>query len=135
MSIGNTPERQESERLDKWLWAARFFKTRSLASESVERGKVDVNGDRAKKARGVIPGDVITVRKGPFATTVVVKALAARRGSAALAAAMYEETKESRNAREVVSAHLASMPIRDAGAGRPSKKDRRELNRLREDRD
>lgn len=131
----NSSQREGTERLDKWLWVARFFKTRSLAADAVDRGKVDVNGDRVKRARAIAPGDAITVRRGPFATTVVVTELAPRRGSATQAALMYNETEESRRGREIVRTQLATLPVRAAGEGKPTKKERRQIKRLREDQD
>jgi len=119
-------------RLDKWLWAARFYKTRGLASEAIAGGKVQVNGDRAKRARPVQPGDEIRIRQGPYEHHVVVRALSARRGPASAAAELYEETPASRAAREAMalqlkSLHAAFVPDK----GRPTKKDRRELGRLK----
>jgi ribosome-associated heat shock protein Hsp15 len=119
-------------RLDKWLWAARFYKTRGLASEAVDGGKVQVNGDRAKRARPVQPGDEVRIRQGPYEHHVVVRALSARRGPASAAAELYEETPASRAAREAMalqlkSLHAAFVPDK----GRPTKKDRRELGRLK----
>jgi ribosome-associated heat shock protein Hsp15 len=119
-------------RLDKWLWAARFYKTRALASEAIAGGKVQVNGDRAKRARPVQPGDEIRIRQGPYEHHVVVRALSARRGPASAAAELYEETPASRAAREAMalqlkSLHAAFVPDK----GRPTKKDRRELGRLK----
>jgi ribosome-associated heat shock protein Hsp15 len=119
-------------RLDKWLWAARFYKTRGLASDAIAGGKVQVNGDRAKRARPVQPGDEIRVRQGPYEHHVVVRALSARRGPASAAAELYEETPASRAAREAMalqlkSVHAAFVPDK----GRPTKKDRRELGRLK----
>ena len=119
-------------RLDKWLWAARFFKTRSLASEAIAGGKVQVNGDRAKRARALQVGDEVRVRQGPYEFHVVVRALSARRGPAAAAAELYEERPESRAAREAMSVqlktlHAAFVPEK----GRPTKKDRREMERMK----
>ena len=119
-------------RLDKWLWAARFYKTRGLASDAIAGGKVQVNGDRAKRARPVQPGDEIRVRQGPYEHHVVVRALSGRRGPASAAAELYQETPASRAAREAMalqlkSIHAAFVPDK----GRPTKKDRRELGRLK----
>ena len=119
-------------RLDKWLWAARFFKTRGLASEAIAGGKVQVNGDRAKRARPLQVGDEIRVRLGPYEHHVVVRALSARRGPAAVAAELYEERPESVAAREAMAVqlktlHAAFVPDK----GRPTKRDRREIDRLR----
>jgi ribosome-associated heat shock protein Hsp15 len=119
-------------RLDKWLWAARFYKTRSLASEAIAGGKVQVNGDRAKRSRPVQVGDEIRVRQGPYEYHIVVRELSARRGPAAQAAELYEERAESRAAREAMaiqlkSLHSAFVPDK----GRPTKRERREIDRLR----
>ena len=126
----NTPS--ESERLDKWLWAARFFKTRSLAAEAVDGGKVEVNGARVKRSRTIVPGDTIAIRKAPYVTTVTVRALEARRGPASTAATMYAETAESKTARETIRVQLSSLPMRDSGQGRPTKRERRQLKDLRD---
>ncbi|HET6579879.1 MAG TPA: RNA-binding S4 domain-containing protein, partial [Gemmatimonadales bacterium] len=93
-------------RLDKWLWAARFFKTRSLAAEAVAGGKVQVNGERAKRARPLQAGDEVRVRLGPYEHVVMVRALSGRRGPAAEAAELYEERPESRAAREATAQQL-----------------------------
>ena len=119
-------------RLDKWLWAARFYKTRSLASEAIAGGKVQVNGDRAKRARPVVVGDEVRVRQGPYEFLIVVRALSARRGPASVAAELYEERPESRAAREAMALqlktlHAAFVPEK----GRPTKRDRRDLERLK----
>lgn len=119
-------------RLDKWLWAARFYKTRALAAEAIEGGKVEVNGDRAKRARALRPGDELRIRLGPYEHQVVVQALANRRGPAAEAAGLYEETAASREARERLALQLRSVaPLFQHDKGRPTKKDRRDINRLR----
>jgi ribosome-associated heat shock protein Hsp15 len=119
-------------RLDKWLWAARFFKTRALAAEAVEGGKVQVNGDRPKRARPLQVGDEIRVRLGPYEHTITVRALSARRGPASEAAGLYEETAASRTAREALAIQLKSLhAVFGPDKGRPSKKDRREIERLK----
>ena len=119
-------------RLDKWLWAARFYKTRALASDAIAGGKVQVNGDRAKRGRPVQPGDEIRIRQGPYEHQVVVRALSARRGPASAAAELYEETPASRAAREAMALQLKSLHAAFvADKGRPTKKDRRELGRLK----
>ena len=119
-------------RLDKWLWAARFFKTRALAAEAVEGGKVQVNGDRPKRARPVQVGDEIRVRLGPYQHTITVRALSARRGPASEAAGLFEETAASRTAREALAIQLKSLhAVFGPDKGRPSKKDRREIQRLK----
>jgi ribosome-associated heat shock protein Hsp15 len=119
-------------RLDKWLWAARFYKTRGLASEAIAGGKVQVNGDRAKRARVLQVGDRLRIRQGVYEYQIVVRELSGRRGPASVAAALYEETAGSRAAREAMALqlkglHSAFVPEK----GRPTKRDRRELGRLR----
>jgi ribosome-associated heat shock protein Hsp15 len=122
----------EKVRLDKWLWAARFYKTRALASEAIAGGKVQVNGDRAKRARALRLGDDIRVRQGPYSYQVVVRELSGRRGPAAEAARLYEERPESRAAREAMSLQLKSLHAAFVPEkGRPTKRDRREITRLK----
>ena len=118
-------------RLDKWLWAARFFKTRSAATDAVHGGKVDVNGEGAKPARPVQAGDTIRVRLAPYEHTVVVTGLAERRGSAAVAASLYQETEGSRAARERLREQLRLAPNLEFTAGKPTKKDRRAFEKFR----
>src|SRR4030081_1537610 len=89
-------------RLDKWLWAARFFKTRSLAADAVETGKVEVNGERAKRAKQLQVGDSLRIRLGPYHYIVTVRALSERRGPASVAATLYEESAAGRKAREAM---------------------------------
>ena len=119
-------------RLDKWLWAARFYKTRSLATAAVAGGKVHVNGERAKPAKPVAPGDTVRIRIPPYEWVVVVRGLAERRGSAAVAAGLYEETAASRAARErlALGFRLVQGDVYE-GKGRPTKRDRRRIERLR----
>ena len=112
-------------RLDKWLWAARFFKTRTLSVEAIEGGRVSVNEDRAKPAKEVKIGDRISIRRPPFEHVVVVKALSDKRGPAAEAALLFEETEESRARRTVLAAEMKSMP-QPRFKGRPTKKTRRD---------
>ena len=115
-------------RLDKWLWAARFFKTRTLAVEAIEGGRVLLNGDRAKPAKEVKAGDRLSIRRPPFEHAVVVKGLSDKRGSAAIAATLYEETEESRARRTVLAAEMKSLP-QPRFKGRPTKKTRRDYER------
>ena len=115
-------------RLDKWLWAARFFKTRRLAVEAVEGGRVSVNGERAKPAKELRAGDTLSIRRPPFEHRVVVKGLALQRGSATVAATLYEETEESRARRTVLSAEMKALP-QPRFPGRPTKKTRRDYER------
>jgi ribosome-associated heat shock protein Hsp15 len=122
----------ERVRIDKWLWAARFFKTRSAATEAVAGGHVKVNGKRAKPSREIVVGERVEVRTSTERWTVDVRALADRRGPAAAARALYEETPESATARE--QRRLEAKVSRTLGAdfgARPTKRDRRRLDALR----
>jgi ribosome-associated heat shock protein Hsp15 len=118
----------ESVRIDKWLWAARFFKTRTLAVEAIEGGRVSVNGDRAKPAKNVKPGDAVAIRKPPFEFAIVVKGLSDKRGSAEIAQALYEESAESRARRATLAAEMKSVP-QPRFKGRPTKKTRRDYEK------
>ena len=122
----------ERVRIDKWLWAARFAKTRSAATELVLAGHVKVGGERVKPAREVAPGDTVEIRVGQVPRTVVVTGIADRRGSATVAATLYEETPESREERErlTLERRLARPLGADLGV-RPTKQDRRRLDALR----
>ncbi|HET7548799.1 MAG TPA: S4 domain-containing protein [Usitatibacter sp.] len=112
-------------RIDKWLWAARFFKTRSLAVQAIEAGHVSLNGERAKAAKALKRGDEVVVRRPPFEHHVIVKALAERRGPASEAALLYEETAESRARRTMLAAEMKALPA-PRFKGRPTKKTRRD---------
>ena len=125
-------ENEDRTRIDKWLWAARFYKTRSLAADAIAGGKVQVNGERVKRAKPLQIGDEVRIRQGPYEHQVVVRELSDRRGPAAQAAALYQEKPESRAAREVLALQLKSLHAAFAPErGRPTKKDRREINRLK----
>lgn len=126
------PSSMETVRIDKWLWAARFFKSRAAATEAVLGGHVHVGGARVKPAKEVRLGDTIAIRRGAMRWTVVVRALADRRGPASVGATLYEETAESRAAREreAVDRKLARPLGSDLGA-RPTKQARRRLEALR----
>jgi ribosome-associated heat shock protein Hsp15 len=115
-------------RLDKFLWAARFYKTRALAVTAIEAGRVSVNGERAKPAKAVKPGDRLEVRRPPFEQAVVVRALAEQRGSATVAQTLYEETPESRERRDKLVAELRAAPP-PVFKGRPTKKSRRDYEK------
>jgi ribosome-associated heat shock protein Hsp15 len=119
-------------RLDKWLWAARFYKTRSLAAEAIAGGKVQVNGERVKRAKSLQVGDDVRIRQGPYEHQIVVRELSERRGPAAQAIRLYEEKPASRAAREAMALQLKSLhAVFVPDRGRPTKKDRREINRLK----
>ncbi len=126
----------ERVRIDKWLWAARFFKTRSAATDAVHGGRVHVNGVRAKPAKDVAAGDVIEMTVGATPWTVTVRGLADKRGSATVAATLYEETAESRleRQRRADDRRFARPVGADLGA-RPTKRDRRRIEELRGRRD
>ena len=116
-------------RLDKWLWAARFFKTRSLAAEEIARGRVAVNGAEAKASRDLKAGDTVQIRQPGSVRTVVVRGLSAVRGPAPVAQALYEETPESVAAREAAAERRRQgvEPAMAITQGRPTKRDRRDL--------
>ncbi len=119
-------------RMDKWLWAARFFKTRALASTACELGRIESNGLRAKAAREVRVGDMLRVKNeaGEFLMEVLI--LSEVRGPATVAQTLYRETDESRALRQKVAEERKAMMAQGAVTeGRPSKRDRREINRLR----
>jgi len=116
-------------RIDLWLVAARFFKTRGLATEAIDAGRVSVNHERAKASKLVKPGDVLEIRRPPYEHVVNVLGVATRRGPAAQAQKLYEETAESRSKREALAADMKSMPP-PVFKGRPTKKDRRTLDRF-----
>ena len=122
-------ETRSAPRLDKWLWAARFFKTRSLASEEIARGRVQVNGQSAKASRLVRVADLVELRQGAVQRTVKVLGLSHVRGPAPVAQALYEETPESVAAREARAEQrrLAPEPADTIDQGRPTKRDRRDL--------
>ncbi len=118
-------------RLDRWLWAARFFKTRALAAAAVAGGKVQVNGSRAKPAKQVQAGDNLRVRLGPYDWIITVSAVTERRGSARDAQLLYDESPDGRAARErLAEAHKIAPTPAYQGKGRPTKKDRRKLELL-----
>lgn len=122
------PKPATEVRVDKWLWAARFFKTRGDAAEAIKGGKIDLNGHRVKPARNVKVGDQVKIRRGAYETVVTVLGLSAQRGSATTAQTLYQETADSIAAREVMAEQLKlANEIRPRGLGRPSKRDRRAL--------
>ena len=128
-----TDDKTESStlRLDKWLWAARFFKTRSLAVDAVACGKVLLNETRVKPAKTVEVGDTLAIRQGPHRFVVEVLALSDKRGPAPQAQKLYRETEESRKRREALVFELKAQAQNVTREGRPSKKDRRDIKRFR----
>lgn len=120
-------------RIDKWLWAARFFKTRALAAEAVAGGKVKVNGERVKAAKAIRPGDEVRIHIGPYEYLVHVLRLSDRRGPAAQAALLYAESLGSKTAREELATRLAAERAAfSREKGRPSKRARRQLIRFKQ---
>src|SRR5690242_8864780 len=125
----NDAGHQDAVRIDKWLWAARFFKTRSLATEAVNGGKVELNGSRPKPSKEVKRGDQLRIRLGPFIHAVTVRELSERRGPAAAAALLFEETAESIAERERLrEQHRLAPAVQYEERGRPTKKDRRAMS-------
>jgi ribosome-associated heat shock protein Hsp15 len=122
---------EEKFRVDKWLWAARFFKTRSLAADAIESGKVHLNDVRIKPAKQVMIGDRLNVRVGYYQYEVEVLALSNRRGSAMIAQQLYRETDQSRQQREIIAAQNKAQPQPFFSKGRPTKRDRREIERFK----
>ena len=119
-------------RLDRWLWAARWFKTRALAVRALAGGKIRVNGERPKRARLIGPGDEVRIRRGPFEYHVIVRGLTEHRGPASAAERLYEETTASAKTRARLALALRHQPqISYEGKGRPTKRDRREIERLK----
>ena len=122
-------------RIDKWLWAARFFKTRSLASEELQKGRVKVNALQAKPSKEIKVGDVLIVRQGAYFKTVKVLAMSPTRGSASVAQLMYEETHESmeQRARQALEFKNSREPALSIEHGRPTKRHRREIDNAQHD--
>ena len=118
-------------RVDKWLWAARFYKTRSIASEEIGKGRVQVNGQDAKPAREIKPGDTLALRQDQVIRTVIVKALSQQRGAAPVAQQLYEETPASVAGRALAAEQrrLNNDPAGNIEHGRPTKRDRRSLDK------
>ena len=119
-------------RIDKWLWAARFFKTRALAIEAIDSGKVLVNEERVKPAKTIDVGNLVAIRLGPYTFVVEVLGLSDKRGPAPQAQKLYRETEESIKKREELAfERKAQAQIVDRGEGRPTKKDRRDIERFK----
>ena len=124
----------DAMRIDKWLWCARFYKTRSLAVQEIDKGRVQVNGTATKPARELHVGDTVALRQGVVARTVVVRALSAQRGPAPVAQLLYEETAASllERTRAAELRRLAPEPADTLRQGRPTKRDRRTLDDARQ---
>jgi ribosome-associated heat shock protein Hsp15 len=131
MLVEPVDEPPERLRIDKWLWAARFFKTRSLAAQAVAGGRVQVNGERVKPAKDLKPGDEVVVHIGGLEWVVEVRGLSARRGPAEDARRLYAEREDSRTRRQAILAARQHAPEPSLGLrGRPTKRDRRRLKRF-----
>lgn len=128
--MDNKPD-QDKARIDKWLWAARFFKTRALAVAALEIGKVQVSGTRVKPAKAIAAGDMLSIRLGPYTQVLEVLALSNKRGSAPEAQKLYRETEESRAKRAALALELKVQAQQTELKGRPTKKDRREIERFK----
>ncbi len=126
----------DTMRIDKWLWAARFYKTRSLASDEIGKGRVRVNDQEAKPARDVKAGDTVSLRQGQVTRTVVVLGLSQQRGAAPVAQQLYEKTSDSIRLREMAQEQrrLNTEPATSQEQGRPTKRDRRSLEKAWDDR-
>lgn len=118
-------------RVDKWLWAARFFKTRARAKEAIDGGKVDINGTRAKPSKELQIGDELSITQGWDEKVVVVDGLSDRRGSATIAQTLYSETEDSIARREMIAEQRRAAGGQVRSEGRPSKKDRRQIHQFR----
>jgi len=118
-------------RIDKWLWAARFFKTRSMACHACELGRITFNGQSAKPAREIRVGDMLLIKTEGGVFTVEVLGLSDMRGPAPVAQTLYRETEESKELRRMAAEERRTMPHFEAGPGRPTKRDRRHLGKLR----
>ncbi len=118
-------------RIDKWLWAARFYKTRSLAVEELDKGRICINGQEAKPSREVKAGDQLTLRQGAITRTLLVRGISSQRGPAPVAQQLYEETAESLalKAQATEQRHLTCDPASSLEHGRPTKRDRRSLDK------
>lgn len=121
-------------RLDKWLWSARFYKTRSLAADAIGKGRIQVNGTTAKASRELRPGDEVVLLQDGMPRTITVQALSAQRGSATVAQQLYAETPESiaTRIRAAEQRRLAPEPAHSLQAGRPTKRDRRDISRTQD---
>jgi ribosome-associated heat shock protein Hsp15 len=126
----------DSLRIDKWLWATRFYKTRSLAAEEIGKGRVHINDQDTKASREVKPGDLVRLRQGSVEREVLVRGISAMRGPAPVAQQLYEETPQSIQRREAAAQQrrLAAEPALSIEQGRPTKRDRRQIERAWDER-
>lgn len=120
----------EKLRIDKWLWAARFYKTRSLATEEIDKGRVCINSLEVKPAKEVKIGDTVALRQGPVTRTLTVRGISDKRGAAPVAQLMYEETEASLRLREQLTEQRRLEPATSQEHGRPTKRDRRDIDKV-----
>ena len=118
-------------RIDKWLWAARFYKTRSLATEEIDKGRVRVNDAEVKPSKEVKPGDTVVLRQGSVTRTLLVRGISDKRGAAPIAQQLYEETEASLKLREQLSEQRRLEPATSLEHGRPTKRDRRDIDKVK----
>ncbi len=126
-------DQDSSVRLDKWLWAARFFKTRSLSQDNIELGRIRLNGQRVKPSKEIKIGDTLEINRGQERMIVVVKGISSKRGGAPDAQKLYMETEESRESRERIQNYNKTFPIDHSIRGRPTKKEGRKLREFMEE--
>ena len=117
-------------RIDKWLWAARFYKTRSLATEEIDKGRVRINDLEVKPAKEVKVGDTVALRQGPVTRTLVVRGISDKRGGAPAAQLLYEELEASIKLREQLAEQHRLEPANRQEHGRPTKRDRRSIDKV-----
>ena len=117
-------------RIDKWLWAARFYKTRSLATDEIDKGRVRINDLEVKPAKEVKVGDTVVLRQGPVTRTLVVRGISDKRGGAPQAQLLYDETEASLKQREQVAEQRSLEPANTQEHGRPTKRDRRSIDKV-----
>jgi ribosome-associated heat shock protein Hsp15 len=117
-------------RIDKWLWAARFYKTRSLATDEIDKGRVRINALEVKPAKEVKVGDTVVLRQGPLTRTLLVRGISDKRGGAPQAQLLYEETQASLNLREQQAEQHKLEPANSQEHGRPTKRDRRSIDKV-----
>jgi len=122
---------EENVRLDKWLWAARFYKTRSLATNAINGGKIHFNGARVKASKKVILGAELKIKQGFIERTIIILGISGKRGSATIAQTLYEETEESIKNREVQKELMKNSAASIHTEGKPNKKDRRLIHRFK----
>ena len=128
---GSKYRHMDKLRIDKWLWAARFYKTRSLATEEIDKGRVRINDAEVKPAKEVKVGDTVALRQGPTTRTLVVRGISDKRGGAPQAQLLYDETEASVALREQLTEQRRLEPANSLEHGRPTKRDRRDIDKVK----